>query len=45
MRFVASANPEIIGAEINGADASGIRWHPIVNVNMTTEIRPLVFEA
>jgi len=28
--------------EVNGADASRIRWHRIVNVNETIEIRSLV---
>ena len=31
--------------EINGADASRIRWRRIVNVNATIEIRSLVSEA
>ena len=31
--------------EINGADASQIRWRRIVNVNVTIEIKYLVSEA
>ena len=31
--------------EVNGADASLIRWRRIVNVNVTIEIRSLVSEV
>ena len=31
--------------EINGADASRIRWHRVLNVNVTIEVRSLVSEA